>query len=87
MKGGFNFPGHPELQVKLHQDKYPVVEVIPDASMPISHVDIYYLRDGENSQIDKMGQVYRYWRHTEGKKNVNGYVGSLNISGISNPTP
>ena len=83
LKGGFNFPGHPELQVKLHQDKYPVVEVIPDASMPISHVDIYYLRDGENSQIDKMGQVYRYWRHTEGEKNVNGYVGSLNISGIS----
>lgn len=83
LKGGFDFPGQPELKVDLHQDRYPVVEVTPDASMPISHVDIYYARDGENCQIDKVGQVYRYWRHTEGKEHKNGYVGVLTISGIS----
>lgn len=79
LKNDFKFPEHPEIRLELSSGDYPVVEVVPDTSKPISHVDIYYLRDIENKML-RMST--RYWRFAKGIGNENIYTAPLNIRGI-----
>lgn len=78
LKDGFSFPAPPQIFVKLDtKDGRPQVSVRPDTSMPISHIDVFFTRDGNKSSSQTMRT--RYWQFAKPTQENSTYTASLDI--------
>ncbi|MDQ8195649.1 NPCBM/NEW2 domain-containing protein [Coraliomargarita sp. SDUM461004] len=84
LKGDSAFPKQPEFVVKLDaSNRHPKVYVRPDDSMPISHVDIFYTRDGKYSE--NATNRTRYWQYAKPTREGQIYQASLDLFDINEP--
>ncbi|MDF7823592.1 NPCBM/NEW2 domain-containing protein [Pontiellaceae bacterium B12227] len=75
LKGGSSFPAQPEIRANLKtSDRRPEITVIPDGSMPISHVDVFYTRDGNEPEMRT-----RHWQYSKVRKQGGSYCASLDL--------
>jgi len=83
LKNNIKFPEQPAIQLISKPGEYPMVRVTPDNTHPISHVDVYSTRDGENNR-EQFAMITRYFRFTKAIKKDKSYVAPLKIFGNSN---
>ncbi|MDF7800148.1 NPCBM/NEW2 domain-containing protein [Pontiellaceae bacterium B1224] len=81
LKGGSSFPVQPEISANLKtSDRRPEITVIPDDSMPISHVDLFYTRDGNEPEMRT-----RYWQYAKVRQQSGNYSASLDLFEMEEP--
>ena len=78
LKGTFEFPKTPASKLQLHtSDGVPILQVLPDTSMPIEQVNIFY-------SIDPAPQA-RFWRTAHATEQSACWTASLPILSIDQP--
>ena len=84
LKNTFSYPQQPAITVNLKSDDaLPSVLVIPDDSLPIESVDIFYSRDAKES--GNATNRTRYWQFAKPEKANNGYRANLELFDLKDP--
>lgn len=89
LHNAFSVPKTPMVKLDLKtQSHVPNMAVIPDSSMPIVSVDVYYTQHGQppGEPDDLENTVHRFWHHAAAKEVSTGtWQASLPVSSTSKP--
>jgi len=88
LKGTLTLPATPQLKVDFNtKDRVPVVSVVPDESMPILAVDVYYTRHGQMGGLksDMANTKNRFWHHAPATKSRDRWQARLPLSNRDKP--
>ncbi len=78
LKNNFDLPNTPKLSANLHTTNgIPRVTLVPDASMPIEKVDIYYSVDPH--------VLTRFWRYAEAEMQGDAWVAECPVMSTEQP--
>lgn len=89
LKNTFQVPKTPTATLNLKsKDRVPTMSVVPDPSMPLVSVDVYYTQHGQvaGELDDRENTIHRFWHHAPLKKTPDGtWQASLPISNTNKP--
>ena len=87
LKGTFEMPATPDLQLGLPKGKAPVVTIVADDSKEISYIDVFYTQHGQmNGKMDDSTNTKsRFWRHAPVGTHKGKWTASLPLFSMKKP--
>jgi len=87
LKGTFEMPATPDLQLGLPKGKAPVVTIAADDSKEISYIDVFYTQHGQmdGKMDDSTNTKSRFWRHAPVGTHKGKWTASLPLFSMKKP--
>jgi hypothetical protein len=87
LKGNFEFPKTPELELVLSPGKPPTVTLSVDEAKKIEFIDVFYTQHGQmdGGKVDMENAKHRFWHHAQVSAHGGKPAAHLHLASVDKP--